>query len=176
MTKINSKKKGNRNENNVAKLLKKWTGYEFARVPQSGGLGWQNRMQVTGDVIPTDPAEMVKFPFSVEAKFYKEINFEAPLLGLNSDIIDWWIQAASDAKRANKLAILFMRRNGMPKDTHYVIIDASVFDEMLAVPSFDTRNGFYEYDRDICIFLSTDLFRASYKDIRKQLKKIKWDV
>lgn len=51
---INSKKKGNRLELAVTQFMKEWTGYEFSRVPQSGGLRWQNRTSIAGDVICTD--------------------------------------------------------------------------------------------------------------------------
>lgn len=51
---INSKKKGNRLELAVTQFMKEWTGYEFSRVPQSGGLRWKNRTSIAGDVICTD--------------------------------------------------------------------------------------------------------------------------
>lgn len=35
--KINSRAKGSKNERELAKLFKDWTGKEFARTPSSGG-------------------------------------------------------------------------------------------------------------------------------------------
>jgi len=168
----NSNAKGGKNERGVAKLLTRWTGFEFARVPQSGGLGWQNRMQITGDVIPTDPADMVTFPFSVEAKFYKEIDFEAPLLGNNVKWIDWWNQADRDAERAEKLPIVFMRRNLMPKDEHYIIVSLDTFDIFTGIDGFNNPYGYFIYNDDIVILPSRDLLRAPYANIEKGLRRL----
>lgn len=172
MAKINSKSKGSKNERAIAKLLTLWTGYEFARVPMSGGLGWQNRIQVTGDVIPTDPKEMVKFPFSVEAKFYREIVLDSPLLDHRAKWQDWWDQSCNDAERSGKLPLVFMRRNLMPKDEHYVIVEDDIFDEMSITPSFNNPRGFFNYNHEVVIFPSRDLFRANYKEIEKRLNQL----
>jgi len=148
---------------------------EFARVPQSGGLGWKNRMQVTGDVIPTDPKDMVSFPFSVEGKSYASIDLQAPLLGNNCDWLEWWIQAASDARDADKLGILFMRRNMMPKGLHFVVVEYEVFDVMLEAQSFNPTMGYYIFSDELVIFSSKDLFKAKYKELEKAINKITWN-
>lgn len=169
---INSKQKGSKNERDVAKLLEAWTGVEFARVPMSGGLGWKNRVQVTGDVIPTDPKDMVSFPFSVEAKFHKEIDFEAPLLGQNVNWLDWWEQSEGDAEKAGKIAIVFMRRNLMPKGEHYCILDVDIFEELRDIRPKVFRNprGYYLYNDETVIFPSRDLLRTPYTSVEECLK------
>lgn len=41
MGKVNSKQKGSRFERSICKFFQDWTGYEFSRVPASGGLRWK---------------------------------------------------------------------------------------------------------------------------------------
>lgn len=171
----NSHKKGGKNEREVANALSSWAGFEFARVPMSGGLGWKNRMQVTGDVIPTNPKDMISFPFSVEAKFYKEIDLEAPLLGNNCKWLEWWIQAASDARDADKLGLLLMRRNMMAKGEYFTVVEYEVFQELETIPSFRNPRGYYIYNDELVIFSSRDLFKAKYLDVETYLNKIKWN-
>ena len=62
---INGKAKGSGFELRVAKILSKWSGEEFNRVPQSGGLRWKSDNNVTGDIVP--PFDM-KCPVSFECK------------------------------------------------------------------------------------------------------------
>ena len=75
--KINSKIKGNRSELVVTKLLTEWTGHEFVRVPQSGGLRWKDRSDICGDVINND--RDFDFPFSIEAKSYKNVGLASEM-------------------------------------------------------------------------------------------------
>jgi len=172
---VKGKGKGSKNERELAIALSSWTGEEFARVPMSGGLGWKNRMQVTGDVIPTAPAMMVSFPFSIETKFYREIDLEAPILGNNCDWLEWWIQCTSDAKDANKLGLLLMRRNMMAKGLWFAVVELDVFDTMLGAKSFNPRQGYYIFNDELVIFPSTDLFKAKYEEIETALNKINWN-
>ena len=46
---INSKKKGSRNERQLSKIFEKWTNLTFSRTPSSGGLRW-HRTDDTGAV------------------------------------------------------------------------------------------------------------------------------
>lgn len=118
---INSKKKGNANELECAKFLKEWTGLEFNRVPQSGGLRWKNSEGVTGDLVCEDRS----FPFSVETKHYKKIVFK-PILPSSSFVFKVWNQAQQDAERANKLPLVILRQNGMPKGEYVIYLSAWV--------------------------------------------------
>jgi hypothetical protein len=118
---INSKKKGNANELECAKFLKEWTGLEFNRVPQSGGLRWKNSEGVTGDLVCEDRS----FPFSVETKHYKDIKFDEKLKS-TSFVFKVWDQALRDAERATKHPLVILRKNGMAKGDYMVYIHSEL--------------------------------------------------
>lgn len=119
---INQKLKGNRNELAVTKILTDWTGHEFVRVPRSGGLRWKNRMDICGDVINADPA--FDFPFSVETKHVKSLGFDPykKTLRVNSVVYTYWGQAVRDAASVNKIPLMLLRDNGMPKNWYYLFL------------------------------------------------------
>lgn len=115
-SRVNSKAKGSRFERVVCKSFESWSGYEFSRTPSSGGLRWKKTDNISSDVVCSDPSHSRKFPFSVEVKNYKDIKFEHLLLGNRAcKIHNFWNQANRDADRANKIPILIMRYNSMPK-------------------------------------------------------------
>lgn len=117
--KVNGKAKGSKNERSVAKWLTEWTGEEFNRTPMSGGLRWLDASRIAGDVVaPVDS----KFPFCIEAKSYKMIEVKSKLRS-NSIIFTFWRQCLRDAERVGKHPMLFIRKNGMAKDTHYIFVD-----------------------------------------------------
>jgi hypothetical protein len=121
---INSKRKGNKNELRLAKMISAWTGSEFTRVPQSGGLRWSNTQNICGDIISTSPTFV--FPFVIETKHYKDIPLKGSLRA-NSIVYKFWKQVCRDAERANRLPMLILRANYW-KD--YVIF----LDENIVVP------------------------------------------
>lgn len=127
---INSKNKGNLNERAVAKWLSQWTGKEFVRTPQSGGIRWQNSLglNICGDVVCTEQGH--NFPFTVETKHLKGISFEVNknhILRENTKVLTVYQQVKRDANRSNKLPLMFLRSNGMPKATWWVFIDTYIF-------------------------------------------------
>ncbi len=166
--KVNSRNKGNKNERNLAKVLSDWTNMEFAKVPASGGLHWKNPMLVTGDVIPTLPQDIVDFPFSVETKFYKEVQFQDLILPNNSDILKWWSQATRDALAAKKAAIVFFRYNRLPRDFYFVIISYANYIRIKKFIIF--TNGFLNYKNKIVIMSSTDFLETDYDRIEPYIK------
>lgn len=122
--KINSRTKGSKNERDICKWWEKWTGYEFSRVPSSGGLRWGRTTDTTGDIICSDQKHYLRFPFSIECKSYKDINFEHLILDVkNVMILEFWDQAKSDASRGKKLPILMMRYNNMKKGEYFMILN-----------------------------------------------------
>lgn len=122
----NGKKKGNRGERQVVDFFKEWSGLEFSRVPQSGGLRWHRKDDTTGDVICTTKKK--KCGLSIESKNYREINFQHLLLpGVQCDILKFWAQAKEDGIRGEKTPILLMRVNGMKKSTFFVVMDFVMF-------------------------------------------------
>lgn len=173
----NGKTKGSKNEREVSKWWQEWSGMEFSRVPASGGLRWQKKDDISGDIICTDPRQSRRFPFSIEAKFYKDINFEHLILGNKKQkIIDFWGQAVEDGIRANRLPLLFMRYNGMPKQTWFVAMEPRVFKVMLSKVK-EMNYGYFEVTTDegiqFVIINSNDLLTTDYKDFSLTIKKLK---
>lgn len=164
---INSRKKGAKNERNLAKAFEKWTGIEFSRVPASGGLRWKGMQEIIcGDIIPSGDIHFaIDFPFSIEAKAYADLNFKDPLLNNNSKLYDFWEQSSADAKRSNKRPLVFSRQNGMPKGLYFVQLS---YDDLTTM-SLDI---YYHiaFDEDFVIMRSDDFFRSDYPTILKYLK------
>lgn len=160
-TSINSKLKGNRNEVVLAKLLSQWTGHEFQRIPQSGGLRWRNSMNICGDVLCTD--NTFNFPFSVETKHLK--NFELnQSLRKNSIIYRIFKQARDDAKRSNKIPVVFIRKNNMQSKNFIVIFELSIFNEIPVNPLL--------YGENLIGFDSQDIFRIDFFDFKMFINAI----
>ena len=119
---VNSKKKGNKAERQLCSWFKTWTNMNFTRVPASGGLRWKNKNATTGDIICDDERHSRRFLFVIESKTYKDINFEHLILGNKKcKILEFWEQVNDDAKRSDKIPLLFMRYNGMNKNTWFVV-------------------------------------------------------
>lgn len=168
--KINSKKKGSKNERDISKLFQSWTGYEFSRTPMSGGLAWHSRDKVSGDIICTDSEHTRFFRFSIEAKFHKEINFEELINGnIGCDILKFWEQASEDAQLAGKVPLLMFRKNGMKKDMHYVAIPGDFFGSLVDLLDGPVLHYIGKYH--IVIFNSEHWFSTDYKKIHQLAKE-----
>jgi len=173
---INSRKKGSRNERHLSKLWKQFTGKDFSRTPSSGGLRWHKKSDTAGDIICTDEKHARWFAFSIETKFYKEINFNHLLLDVKSDILKFWEQATNDAKRAKKIPILFMKYNGMPKQSYFICLRRDDYDQMeVEFPGEHKNMLITAKDCEIAILLSDDFFKADYEKIHKVAKQINRD-
>lgn len=175
----NSKKKGNKAERELCKWFQKWTGFPFTRVPASGGLRWKNTNATAGDIICDDERHSRRFQFSVESKSYKDINFEHLLLGNKKiKILEFWQQACDDAKRSGKLPILFMRYNGMTKDTYFVVmggLTAAIVGDIICGDDYKPEfNQFImaapQRDDSLLILNSNDLIKIDYTKLHKTLK------
>ena len=173
---INSKKKGSKNERELCKLMQDWTGYEFARVPSSGGLRWKDTDNTVGDIICTDARHGRRFRFAVETKFYQDINFEHLILGNKKvKINEFWDQALADGARAKKEPILFMRYNGMPKQMYFVMMDYNFF---LELPHEDWEREYANFiiqdpttKSNRIVINSHDLLKLDYQQTHKILKQ-----
>jgi Holliday junction resolvase len=167
---INSRTKGNKNERDLAKLFEKWSNHKFSRTPSSGGLQWK-ASNSKGDIVCTD--EGYYFPFCIEAKNYKDINFEHLLYLPKPKILEFWEQAKRDADKAKKIPILTMRYNGMPKDLHFVVVEAKfamlLFETEIIDPSLYLK--FMSKKHKLAIFNSKDFFSMPYKSVAKLAKK-----
>lgn len=172
--KINSRKKGAKAERKVAALLKEWTGREFSRTPASGGLRWKNA-NVIGDIVCTEERHF--FPFAIEVKFYRDINFEHLFYLEDSKILKFWKQATGDAKRGEKLPLLFMRYNGMPSDFWIVAMRIMDFRKFHRYMQLTRPYAIYRGDKNLVLMSSYCLFEGDYKRIRKlaiQIIDAKW--
>ena len=179
----NSRTKGSRNERNVAKLMQKWTGYEFARTPQSGGLHWK-KAHTSGDIVCIDDNHGLRFPFSIECKFHEELDMLHLIddtIGKKSNkITAFWDQTKADAGTVDKIPLLFMRRNGMKAGMHFVGMDTSFFSVWLTeIQPWKNEFGLIHYfkstDKEAYNFTlmnSMDLIKTDYRIMYKLGRKI----
>jgi Holliday junction resolvase len=172
MAKINSRTKGNKNERDLAKLFKAWTGKDFARTPSSGGLQWKSSNS-KGDIVCTTEGHY--FPFCIEAKNYKEINFEHLLIPniKNIRILEFWAQAKRDADKANKIPILTMRYNGMPKDFHFIVMETPILKKLFypSITPFRNKIELKVKGLNLSIIQSTEFFSTDYKKVKALAKQ-----
>lgn len=117
---MNARRKGAKGERMAAEFLKEWTGMDFKRTPGSGGLRGHVSDYTEGDIVCVKKNYI--FPLCIEVKFYEELNFNHLLYDVNSKIKSFWKQARESAKRAEKIPILLMRYNNMPRGMFFVII------------------------------------------------------
>ena len=116
MAKINSKKKGNRVELEMAKLLSKRFAGTFKRVPMSGAFGTINaNNELREDVMEILSGDLIcpdGFRFSVEVKSRLDFNFWDMLADETENEIDNWIkQAEGDAKLSKKEPLIIFKAN-----------------------------------------------------------------
>jgi Holliday junction resolvase len=168
---INSRTKGSKNERDLAKLFKTWTGKDFARTPSSGGLQWK-ATNAKGDIVCTSEGHY--FPFCIEAKNHKEINFEHLLYLPKPKILEFWEQCLRDATLANKVPLLFMRYNGMPKDFHFVVMKSSDFQNLFypTITPFKIRVQLKVKDLNLSLVTSPEFFQTNYKSAKKKAKQL----
>jgi Holliday junction resolvase len=113
---VNSKKKGNRVEREMAKILSDRFGQTFKRVPASGAIG----TQLHGIDIREDAQEILsgdlicpkKFTFSVEVKSRESFNFWDLIADDTiNEIDDWIMQAEGDAIASKKEPLIIFKAN-----------------------------------------------------------------
>jgi hypothetical protein len=174
---INSRRKGKKAERVIAGVLSKWTGRKFASTPASGGLNWQ-KANVAGDVVCTHEGHY--FPFAVEVKNYTKIDFSHLITpGIkNVEILDFWAQCERDAKKCNKIPMLLMRYNGLPKEFYYLVLDVNYWtafrqENMFTVlGAVKTTLTFWDKNKDLKLIImpSSEFFKISYKTLKKFTK------
>ena len=167
MTRINSSKKGGKNEREIAKLFEEWTGTEFVRVPRSGGLHWKSGMSVTGDIIPADPFDLVQFPFTIEAKFYAAITFQDLILPNKSDIAKFYAQSTRDGVSVGKYPLVLFRYNRMKKHLYFVVMGYKQFIRVRKLMPLE--NGWFNYRNEFVIFTSDNLFATDFEEFLETL-------
>lgn len=167
----NSRNKGSRFERAIAKAFESWTGYKFSRTPGSGG--WAKAKDAMGDLVCTDEKHSRKFPLSIECKNYQEIKFEHLILGNKTcKIHDFWEQATRDAKRANKMPVLIMRYNSMPKGEAFFVVDSEFTTWLLA--NYDLKVMTIRIPGiNIGVFMFKEIQKVvNYRDIYKYARKL----
>lgn len=175
----NSKTKGSKNERGVSKLFTTWTGYSFARTPQSGGLHWKKQNTI-GDIVCIDEKHGKRFPFSIECKFHSEIVFSYLIddtAGKKSKkILHFWDQASGDASVVNKVPLLFFRRNLMKQGTHFVGMPMVFFNLLMVSGDIPLPSlGVLQYSSptyQIAFMNSEDFFKIDYKTCYRLALKI----
>lgn len=170
---INSKRKGDNNERDLAKYLSKWTGYQFERVPSSGGLAWKDSVQTVGDVVCTTPNSRV--PFTFETKALKKLGLNSPILRSNSCVFKHWVQCEREGIQANRIPLFIVRENGMPKKTWWVFMDYSLFvllDKIGFVlqPHFSGQQQ--DYNFDLVGVHSDDFKTIDYRKLEHEISNI----
>jgi len=117
MAKINSKKKGNRVELDLAKTLTDRFGKEFKRTPMSGAWATANKKfdirEDAKEVLAGDIMCPNNFLFSVESKGRQDFNFWDLLNDDNdhTEIDEWIKQAEEDSKLVGKKPLIYVKVN-----------------------------------------------------------------
>jgi len=108
-----AKAKGSNFERTIAKQLNEWWGEDelFTRTPASGGLRWQSREDVIGDISTPE-----NFTHTIECKNredWKLKEFFSEQIGTKDggNIACWWYQAVDEARRARRLPWLIIKKN-----------------------------------------------------------------
>lgn len=120
MASVNSKNKGNRNENELAKILNERFGNGkkiFSRSPQSGAWGggsnrelredmdYQSKLTLASDIITPH-----NFKFIIEHKAYKQASFW-DLFNSSSELNSWVKQVEDDSSWVDKEPMLIVKYN-----------------------------------------------------------------
>lgn len=167
--------KGNRGQRMAVDVLKKWTHKKMKSSSQFG-MGGFNFDPHKGDILCYTEGHF--FPFTVEVKFYKDINF-CQLLQPNLKnvmILDFWDQVAGDAKICKKVPMLMMRFNGLPSDFFFVVIETDFWEKVnIFHRALNIRRTitFWEMDKGLKLKLigSDQFFKINYKEVKKVAKE-----
>lgn len=164
--------KGNRGQNKAREILQKWSNKKFKSSAQHGMPGY-NYDPHKGDILCDTEGHY--FPFTVEVKNYRDINF-CQLLQPNLKnilILDFWEQCAGDAKKCKKIPMLLMRFDRLPSNFFFVVITqefAKLIHSTLPVDLVSLR--YHDYSRGIALMIlrSHQVFNSNYKEVKKIAK------
>lgn len=177
---INSRRKGARGERVAAKLLTAWTKRPFSKTPASGGLHWKNQ-NVAGDIVCTKEGHF--FPFCMEIKNHKKIDFShllVPNIKSNRiDIFNFIDQASTDAERVNKIPLVMMRYNSLPREFYFMLMryeDYQYLYSNMGLGKLLLRNSLVYWNKDmgrkLVILKSDEFFKLPYKEVKTLTKKL----
>lgn len=165
--------KGNRGQRKAIECLKKWARKKFKSSSQSGMPGY-NHDPHKGDILCDTEGHY--FPFCVEVKNYREIDFSHLLRPGKKGVLvlEFWAQCAGDAKRTKKVPMLMMRYDRLPSDFFFIVITqefAKLIHHILP-PTFKSLR-FHDYKTNLAlmIFGSDEFFLSNYKETKTIAKK-----
>lgn len=169
---INTRKKGNRAQKNVINVISKWANKKFKSSKQFGGPNWNHDPHV-GDILCDTEGHF--FPFCIEVKFYEKIDFSHLLVPKikNIQILDFWKQCTDDARNTQKVPILMMRYNGLPKEFFFLVTTqefAKMVHDLLPKNVKTLRYHNYYDNKPIMIFRSTQFLKTDYKAVKALAK------
>jgi hypothetical protein len=98
-----SKAKGSAYESKIVAILnKEFSTLQFERVPLSGAISY-----LKGDI--WTPHDTAAFPWCIEAKHYKEINWNNLLTAKSTEMYKFWEQTQREADVMGKKPLLIFR-------------------------------------------------------------------
>jgi hypothetical protein len=155
----------------AADQLKIWTHKSFASTPRSGGLRWGAMKNVIGDIVCTTEGHF--FPFSVEVKFYKDVNFEHTLYLDKGDLYDFWKQAQDDGLRAKKIPMLVFRYNRLPKGFFFIGLRLTDYKKLfLGSNMLELKRVMTLKHMNLVIITTPELVKTDYKEVRKNARNL----
>jgi hypothetical protein len=99
-----SKAKGSAYEQKIATRLTSEFGKEFRRVPLSGAIDY-----LKGDI--WTPHDTAWWPYAIECKHYKNIEWNNLLTSKTTDMLEFWRQAVREGEVMKKKPLLIFRWN-----------------------------------------------------------------
>lgn len=99
-----SKAKGSAYEQKIASLLTSEFDKEFRRVPLSGSIDY-----LKGDI--WTPHDTAWWPYAIECKHYKDIEWNNLLTSKTTDLLQFWRQTVREADVMQKKPLLIFRWN-----------------------------------------------------------------
>lgn len=103
---VDSRQKGYTAELNARNKLRELTKLPWERVPQSGALSENHKLK--GDLYIPECKNL----FCIEVKHYKDDNLTSKILtGKNPKILEWWIQAESQARKVSKIPLVIFKHD-----------------------------------------------------------------
>ena len=100
-----SKIKGSAYEAKIKRYLNSHFDIEFERMPLSGSIEY-----LKGDI--WTPHDTAAWPYCIECKHYKDIQWNNLLTAKTTDLLNFWRQAVREAEVMRKEPLLIFRWNG----------------------------------------------------------------
>ena len=149
MARINSCKKGKCGEREVAAMLTELTGMQFMRVPGSGMYQTRSKVQsLAGDVRPADDEMAQLWPYYVEVKNHRTVDFASMLWKRPSkqSLAGFWDVTEKAAEAAGKDPLLFFKTIGSP---WFLLTDQDRAFSQVRPPCLTVKR---RYGSTLCVF------------------------